>query len=238
MLNQFKNISCYEEFEIQCALAGISKVDVLKNIGHRIGNYYFFMSNDGIFNWFDLEGNHIKNPGVLKELKGEYIPKNIIKYIIPNSVTSISNNAFFICTSLKSITIPNGVTNIGAGAFAHCKSLISITIPNSVTRINGGTFYKCKSLKEIIIPDSITRIGDKAFSNCESLKEITIPNSITSIDIDVFYNCISLKEVIFKGKTLDEVKKMENYPFGIEDESIIKYEINDFSQHIGHKIHE
>jgi hypothetical protein len=37
--------------------------------------------------------------------------------------------------------------------------------------------------------------------------------------------CDALKEVIFKGKTLDEVKRMENYPFGIEDTSIIKCEI-------------
>ena len=50
MLNQFSNISCYEEFEIQCALAGISKVDVLKEIGYQIDNYYFFISEDGIFN--------------------------------------------------------------------------------------------------------------------------------------------------------------------------------------------
>ena len=37
--NQFKNLSCYEEFEIRCALAGISKVDVLKEIGHKIDKY-------------------------------------------------------------------------------------------------------------------------------------------------------------------------------------------------------
>jgi hypothetical protein len=36
--------------------------------------------------------------------------------------------------------------------------------------------------------------------------------------------CKSLKEIIFKGKTLEEVKQMENYPFGIKDKSIIKCE--------------
>ena len=66
MLNQFKNISCYEEFEIQCTLTGISKIDVLKEIGYKIDDYYYFISEDGILNWFDLEGNHIENPGVLR----------------------------------------------------------------------------------------------------------------------------------------------------------------------------
>jgi hypothetical protein len=66
MINQFKNLSCYEEFEILCNLMGISKVDILKEIGHKVDNYYYFISEDDIINWFDLEGNHIENPGVLR----------------------------------------------------------------------------------------------------------------------------------------------------------------------------
>ena len=48
--NQFYNLSCYEEFEILCALMSISKIGVLKEIGHQVNDYYFFVSNDGIFN--------------------------------------------------------------------------------------------------------------------------------------------------------------------------------------------
>ena len=44
-------------------------------------------------------------------------------YAIPNSVTSIGNYAFFLCSSLTSITIPNGVTSIGNSAFYKCSSL-------------------------------------------------------------------------------------------------------------------
>ena len=58
-----------------------------------------------------------------------------------------------------------------------------------------------------------------------SLISITIPESVANIGNLVFSYCKSLKEVTFKGKTLDEVKQMENYPFGIKDESIIKCEI-------------
>ena len=154
--NQFSSLSCYEEFEIQCDLRGISKIIILKKFGDKIDNYYFFISNDGIFNWFDLEGNHIEDPGVLKEIKEKYIPKNIVKCIIPDSVTYIYSFSFFCCESLKSITIPDSVKSVGDSAFCYCKSL---------------------------------------------------------------------KQVIFKGKTLDEVKQMKNYPFRIEDESIIKCEI-------------
>ena len=200
--NQFSNISCYEEFEIQCALAGISKVDVLKEIGHQINDYYFFISNDGIFNWFDLDGNHIGAPGILKEIEQKHIPKNIVKCVIPNSVLCIAIDTFYFCESLEEIIIPDSVTSVGNYAFSFCISL-----------------------KEITIPNSVTSIGYCAFRYCTSLTSISIPNSITYIGGYIFDHCSSLKEVVFKGKTLEEVKQMDNYPFGIKDESIIKCEI-------------
>ena len=153
--NQFFNLSCYEEFEMQCTLAGISKAVALRKIAYMIDDYYFFVSNDGIFNWFDWNGNHIEDPSILKEIKEIYIPRNITRCIVPDSVTCIGIYAFYLCDALTSITIPYSVTRIGYNAF-----------------------YRCKSLKEII----------------------------------------------FKGKTLEEVKQMQSYPFGIEDESIIKCE--------------
>lgn len=214
--NQFRNISCYEEFEIKSALTGISKIDVLKGIGNKINDYYFFISNDGIFNWFDLEGNHTENPGILKTIKEKYIPKNITKCIIPDSVTYISDYAFYYCDSLKEITIPNSVTSIKDSAFYSCESLKSITIPNTVTYIGELTFSYCKSLKEIIIPDSVKSIGNGAFYSCKSLEEITIPNSVESIGRDAFSFCDSLKEVNFNEKTSQDVKQMRNYPFGIK----------------------
>jgi hypothetical protein len=160
MLNRFSNLSCYEEFEIQCALAGISKVDVLKEIGHKIHGYYVFVSNDGIFNWFDLNGNHIEYPIDLTSIIA-YLPD----YLIPK------------------------------------------------------TIYKC------IIPDNIKHIANGAFFRCESLTTVYIPNTVTYIGYYAFSMCDALKEVIFKGRTLEEVKRMDNYPWDINDESIIKCEM-------------
>lgn len=48
--------------------------------------------------------------------------------IIPNSVTSIKDEAFAYCSGLTSVIIPNSVTNIGRWAFAYCSGLTSITI--------------------------------------------------------------------------------------------------------------
>ena len=57
-------------------------------------------------------------------------PGAFAAYTIPNSVTSIGENAFYDCRSLTSVTIPDSVTSIGNNAFGGCVSLTSVTIPD------------------------------------------------------------------------------------------------------------
>ena len=72
--------------------------------------------------------------------------------VIPDTITSISAQAFKGCTALTSITIPDSVTAIGMGAFLGCRKLRSITIPDSVTDFEGYfTFKGCSGLTSVTI---------------------------------------------------------------------------------------
>ena len=122
--------------------------------------------------------------------------QNIESYVIPSSVTSIGDRAFYGCSSLSEIVIPSSVTSIGDRAFYGCNSLSEIVIPSSVTSIGKGAFRGCNSLSEIVIPSSVTSIGDRAFSFCDSLSEIVILSSVTSIGDRAFSGCRSLSEIV------------------------------------------
>ena len=179
----------FEELKIQLDLN--EPIDILKSIGKQTDDdNWFVICDEGDCHLFDNDGNDID----IKKIKSLYekiIPKDIKKIIVPDSIESIRNDAFFSCINL--------------------------------TSINGHhTFSYCKSLTSIIIPNSIKHIGDSAFAYCKNLTSINIPDSVKSIGYDAFYDCLNLKSIIFKGKTIDQIKSMNFYTWGIKDESIIK----------------
>ena len=101
---------------------------------------------------------------------------------IPDSVTSIPDDAFAFCSQLTNISIPNSVTFIGFSAFNSCTSLKSITLPSSLSTIQSTAFYNCGNLETIRIPVSVTFIGNYAFAGCPSSMTVTYPGSKTQWD--------------------------------------------------------
>ena len=135
---------------------------------------------------------------------------------LSNSLKTIGNKAFYMCNRLNgSLTIPNTVTTIGISAFEKCTGFNgSLTIPHSVTTIGKSAFCNCQGFKgDLTIPSSITTIEDNTFSSCFGFNgNLTIPNSVTTIGVGAFMQCTG-----FKGnlKLSNSVKTIENGAFRI-----------------------
>ena len=177
------------------------------------------------------------------------IPSSVFYYNNTYTVTRIGANAFYGRTGLTAITIPNSVKSIGNQAFSMCSGLrqtnytgtisewcnidfvntynggvnpvsysqnlyinnsliTNLVIPNTVDTIKQLAFLGDTAISSVTIPNSVTYIGDFAFSCCTNLTSVIIPNSVTSIGDFVFKNCTNLSTVII-GDSVSNI--------GIED---------------------
>ena len=161
---------------------------------------------------YDAEEGHLGFT-LCENLTGIFIPNSVTSIsaeafeecysltsiVIPDSVTSIGEDVFYGCLNLTSAIISNNVMSGGEGLFYDCASLTSVTIGNHFTNIAAYAFYGCTSLTSVTIPDGVTNIGYSAFYNCSGLTSIVIPNSVTNIDDCVFYNCTNLTTINYTG---------------------------------------
>ena len=127
--------------------------------------------------------------------------------VIPNTVTEIKDNAFYGCTSIKSVTIPNSVTSIGDHAFESCYKLVEIYNLSSLTIEKGSYengyvgYYAWDVYTSLDTPSKLSTDsnGYIIYTNGEekilvgytgSETELTLPSGITSINQGAFYDCV------------------------------------------------
>tara|TARA_A100001015_G_scaffold199467_1_gene222694 strand:- start:7262 stop:8254 length:993 start_codon:yes stop_codon:yes gene_type:complete len=127
---------------------------------------------------------------------------SLVSVTIGDSVTSIGVGAFYQCSKLQSVKIPDLVTSIGTAAFADCVDLSSVTFGVSCEVISGQAFNNCTSLTKLIVSRKLNNIGEKAFMNCNKLGTILVPDlSNITQGIDNFKSISSNPSIyIYKPK--------------------------------------
>lgn len=140
--------------------------------------------------WYEISSEFLNSENVSLNLD-----PRIKKLEIPDTVTTVPENALAHCTNLTDIFVPRTVTNIGEKAFEGCENIKSVEIPNTVTSIGDSAFFGCEALESVEIPDSVTSIGSQVFQGCTALEEVIIPDSVTAIGAGAFSGCTSLTTV-------------------------------------------
>ena len=103
--------------------------------------------------------------------------------IIPSNydnktITIIARKAFEF-TSIESVCIADSITTISEKAFYKCYSLYDVQFGSSVSVIEDKAFQHCESLTSITLPNSLERLGYCVFGNCINLDTIYYDGTIS-----------------------------------------------------------
>ncbi len=131
--------------------------------------------------------------------KNAFLNANALTSVtLGKDLISIGNTAFK-GSGLEEVTVPGSVTTLGNQAFMNCTSLKKAEICANITVLSAGLFNGCTALSEVTLPSGLTEIKGAVFTNCGMLKEITLPETVTTIANNGFKGCTSLTTVYFNG---------------------------------------
>ena len=144
--------------------------------------------------------------------------------VIPDSVTTIQEEAFLSCTALQNIVLPDSVTVLGVKVFAY-SGLTSLQLPKNLVTIGNQAFLECEQLKSLTIPKTVTEMGtptswgdgtgalhgsyieevifEEGIQTIPSyaarkdsyLHSVSIPNTVRAINNGAFEDCPGINEI-------------------------------------------
>lgn len=115
------------------------------------------------------------------------------------TITGISADAFYNCTTLEKVTISANITDIGESVFFGCENIkeFDVETGSETYYVEDGVLFRttddcliayppAAEATSYTVPDTVTELYYAAFSNCNNLQEIILPDGLLYIDEWVF----------------------------------------------------
>ena len=113
--------------------------------------------------------------------------------VIPGTVKTIGEYAFYCCSTLQSVVLGNGIKTINRHAF-QANGLKTVNIPGSVKTIGEYAFYNCRSLTTLTLNEGLESIEYDVFGNA-GITEVTLPRSVKTYNLNSFNLCRNLASI-------------------------------------------
>ena len=105
--------------------------------------------------------------------------------MIPEGVTSIGQEAFYNCDSVKYLSLPSTITYLGPSIMRDSTGLEFVDFnenANAINLDNWGHFSGCSGLKAVSLPDGIEIISNRFMVNCSNLKAVYLPANLEQMN--------------------------------------------------------
>ena len=120
--------------------------------------------------------------------------------VIPESVESVSKNAFAYNSYLTSVVwnpvrLTKGFDAYNTAPFYNCSNITSFTFGPNVQRIPAYLCYYLSGITSIELPAGLQFIAKAAFCGLSQITEVVIPDGVSSMGASVFANCTNLASI-------------------------------------------
>lgn len=123
----------------------------------------------------------------------------------------------FAGVALSEVVLPASVETIGEGAFFYNKALAGITLPSSVTEVNDFVLSGCDALSSVELSNGTTTVGRYALSSTQ-ITTLELPASLTYVGDRAMENNTSLVSIDVLATTVPELG--EDVFAGIEQSTV------------------
>jgi len=229
LLDDYTFSKCYNLNEVIFIKDGVQYDDVpkLKAIGTNCFEYCYSLNTINLPSSLETIGaaafRYCAKEKVREVNKQkEYLYTGLKELYLPDSISSIGNNAFQNCFNLEYVKLPANLKQINNYLFSGCgiqlkdskgkeivgsyKGIKTVVFPNNLESIGNYAFNSCYvlNLNESQLGDytgnhTIKSIGRNAFEKCYSLRKLVIPYTLESIGQSAFESCINLESVDFES---------------------------------------
>ena len=159
-------------------------IQIDKGIVKKLNAYNAFklLINDDVIDIFetnDLGNDQVEITGLKVDYNGRLIIPNVYKGKI---VTQIGSNAFEGQYGITEIVLPNTIKTISNAAFFNCVGLESVNFMtnSALSKINGYAFQQCANLKSLTIPGTVSNVSSGILSFAEQATVYTSYRSAPS----------------------------------------------------------
>lgn len=155
--------------------------------------------------------------------RGMFAFTALTSVVIPATVTTIDQYAFYNCESLTSVTLNEGLTTLGNGAFQNCAIGGTLTIPSTLTSFGANAFaanmqnqislvynvpnlqintmnyqtglFATANVTSVQFGANVVAIPAMMFNGNTVLTSIVLPDTITKIGERAFMGCTNLESI-------------------------------------------